>query len=173
MNHAMTRLVAGVALIFAASTAIPAFGELPWDKTFPNGDKRFKVLSDLNNAAALDKETGLVWQLDPSIMNFNTWAGAIANCQRENIGGRGGWRLPTVEEFRSVMNPTRNNPALSLGHPFLNLDLTTPYWTVTRSHDISTFAFAVELVAGSPLINDKGVLYRVWCVRGGQGPDGL
>ena len=37
----------------------------------------------------------------------------------KNVGGRGGWRLPTVEELRSLIDLRRAIPALPSGHPFI------------------------------------------------------
>ena len=45
----------------AASGVGPYFPEPAWDRKLP-ASLRFYVLTDWNNAAVLDKETGLVWE---------------------------------------------------------------------------------------------------------------
>ena len=49
----------------AASGVGPYFPEPAWDRKLPAA-VRFYVLTDWNNAAVLDKETGLVWERTPS-----------------------------------------------------------------------------------------------------------
>jgi len=87
------------------------------------------VLDAFGGAAVLDKETGLVWERSPST-GWQNWNSAQAYCNVSAVGGRKGWRLPTLQELASLVDPTQFNPALPLNHPFQDV---TPlfYWSAT------------------------------------------
>src|SRR5262245_25185010 len=87
-----------------------------WDSVI-NGPTRFRVLVGFNNAAVLDRETGLVWERSPDSV-ARTWVLAQRVCVQRTVGAghRLGWRLPTVQELLSLMDPTRNPPSLPAGH---------------------------------------------------------
>jgi hypothetical protein len=70
----------------------------------------------------LDKETGLVWQRYPSelVTAAEGWYQAIYDAYGLILGGRKGWRLPTIEELYTLMDPTPTaEPYLPTGHPFV------------------------------------------------------
>jgi len=75
--------------------------------------------TDEADDVVLDKETGLVWERAPSSGMMN-WDTAVCNCYDKYLGGRKGWRLPTIEELTSFVDPN-NNPTLPVGHPFSNV----------------------------------------------------
>ncbi len=50
----------------------------------------------------IDDATGLAWELVPQGGNPNV-AGAVAYCDALRLLGSGGWRLPSVDELRSLM----------------------------------------------------------------------
>src|SRR4030095_10506133 len=81
----------------------PYYATPSWDQQLP-ASTRFIVLSNWNNEAVLDRETGLVWLRAP--MGEAAWAQASENCVRAKTGGRGSWRLPTINELSSLFDPT-------------------------------------------------------------------
>jgi hypothetical protein len=151
-----------------------------WSIKLP-ASERFVVLSDFNNEAVLDKETGLVWQkdLNPNpLYPHDNWRAAHHYCNNLVLGGRMGWRLPTVQEMTSLIDPTQTNPALPSGHPFTNVwPRSNPwYWTATTylydvyawsvyTWDDGSAIYAVDLTSKEQPYGLK------WCVRGGQGVD--
>lgn len=148
-----------------------------WDKKLDNA--RFQVLSQFNNEAVLDKETGLLWQRSPS-GSLVTWEQAVTLCYSLTLGERMGWRLPTVEELLSLVDPTQTStPTLPVGHPFQNIAASPNYWTATSlalnsGTPPSTHAYFIDFIAGGPGPNPdgKGLLsVNFWCVRGGSGHD--
>src|SRR5207302_11260623 len=92
---------------------------------------RFIVLLNWSSAAVLDRETGLVWEQSPSTSIF-TWENAQIHCMSLNAGNRGGWHLPTVQELRSLVDPSQASPDLPAGHPFSNVQ-SSEYWSATTN----------------------------------------
>ena len=137
-----------------------------WNQILPAAD-RFELV--MGGAAVLDKETGLVWEQSPDT-STRIWTSAISHCYQRQVGGRKGWRLPTIEELASLVDTTQINPALPSGHPFVNVQLPN-YWSAATFADGSTFAWVVAFGFGSVNLNNKTGINYVWCVRGGHGHD--
>ena len=127
---------------------------------------RFVVLANWNSAAVLDRETGLVWEKMPSTVEFR-WLGALQYCTTLPLGGRYGWRLPTIHELSSLMDSTQSEPALPFGHPFAILFV--DYWSATTYLDFLDLAWKFRLLGGIEPGFKTDTTTRAWCVRGGQG----
>ena len=146
----------------------PYYAMPSWDQQLP-ASTRFIVLSNwASPGAVLDRETGLVWELSPSTSTF-VWEDAHTQCNQLTTGGRLVWRIPTIQEFASLVDPTQTSPALPSGNPFNNVQSTQPYWSATTSGSDSTLAWGVRLSTGGVSTFGKGFTAFVWCVRGGQG----
>ena len=137
-----------------------------WDQVLP-ADERFVLV--MGGEAVLDKETGLVWEQTP-LATAHTWVSARSQCTDRIVGGRKGWRLPSVHELDSLVS--RNNsfgiPDLPAGHPFSNV-LVSFYWSATSDADIPTKAWGVSFAGpttGTAPVGKTNTA-RVWCVRGG------
>jgi hypothetical protein len=142
-----------------------------WDKQF-SAARRFVVLEAFDNTAVLDKETGLVWERTPSEQDLN-WSNALNHCNIAVVGNRRGWRAPTLQEFASLLDPTvpHPGPQLTPGHPFdLNPD-GAAFWTANTYVLDPTRAFLIGIGSGATPAPPKTSLFKVWCVRGGQGVD--
>jgi hypothetical protein len=116
---------AAAALVTGDGTyyAVPA-----WDQTFAS--KRFVVLTNMGGDAALDRETGLVWHRTVSAPG--TFGQVSSACLRSKIGGRLGWRLPTVNELASLFDTAATTaPFLPDGHPFVDFPRYPTFWTAT------------------------------------------
>ncbi len=146
-----------------------------WDRRIDSAPRRFKLLSDFNDKAVLDRETGLVWEREPAKKTV-AWPNARLICAQKAVGNRGGWRLPAFNELASLVDPAVTDPALPripAGHRFLNVQ-PGMYWTATLFAEEPGFALAVNFgfVAGSdaPIgvtdANIAGGLYYAWAVRG-------
>lgn len=139
--------------------------EIPptWSQILP-ASERFELV--MGDAAVLDKETGLVWAKNANIaLGYKSWQNAINYCRNLNIGGRIGWRLPTVEELSSLVDESQSNPALPDGHPFVDVQ-SRHYWSSTEYEGDSDNAWAVVMNDG--LVDHNGVktnLNYVWPVR--------
>ncbi|MBI4738702.1 DUF1566 domain-containing protein [Candidatus Woesearchaeota archaeon] len=89
----------------------------------------------------------------------------------KTVGGRKGWRLPTVEELASLVDPTQSNPSLPSGHPFTNVQ-SGDYWSSTTS--VFNASDTLDVYFGNGVVFVDGVksgTFYVWCVRGGHGHD--
>ncbi len=159
-------LSAMVAVVLFAPLAVADPGTT-WDKKI-TGQGRFKVLNKFNGEAVLDKETVRVWEQSPDT-GVHNWFNALSHCYARNVGGRRGWRLPTIEELTSLVDPNNpgGDPDLPPGHPFDNVQ-SFNYWSATTNAGGTNSAWLVSL-NGSVMIGGKSADVFVWCVRGGQG----
>lgn len=152
----------------------PYYATPSWDQTLACSSTascpRFIVLSNMNSEAVLDRETGLLWEKSP-LTTAHTWSNARFQCTSRTTGGRKGWRLPSVHELASLLDPANSNPALPTGHPFLNLQ--DVYSSATTNAEFPDFAWVVNFansVVGNHFFDKTSVLF-VWCVRGGMNAD--
>ncbi len=153
----------------------PYYAMPAWDQTLTCATlancPRFIVLSNMSNAAVLDRETGLVWERSPSTTPVIFLAGqASLRCIALTLGNRRGWRLPSIQELASLMDAdtaNTNSPRLPPGHPFQNLqDL---YWSSTAIN--TQFQWLVFLGNGLSGGDSVEAPHFAWCVRGGKGTD--
>lgn len=141
--------------------------DLPSSGADPCNTERFRCV--LDGSAVLDRETGLVWERTISAtFGTATWEVARDVCVGKLAGGRFGWRLPTVNEFRSIVDGTQASPALPAGHPFVVAETLTAasFWTVTTDIKTAVNGFVVSMSDGVATLSDKGNGFRHWCVRG-------
>ena len=163
----------GVCVLLASVFTIPFLSghnlaTQSWDKKLPSA-ARFTALSDFGGAAVRDEETGLVWQTTLETTEMS-WTDARAACADKEIGGRKGWRLPSISELSSLVEPTvKTRPTLPLGHPFTNVQ--DVYWSATTVTDNTKSAWLVFFDTGKVLHTFKTVTFNVWCVRNGTTAD--
>jgi hypothetical protein len=82
-----------------------------------------------------DLETRLMWTQNGWRMDFlsaATWEESVEKCRHFRLGGYDNWRLPTVEEWKRIIDPGKRNPAIVVPNPFVNLISHMPYWTQTQ-----------------------------------------
>ena len=170
-NHYQSNLMWSI-MIVALLYFAPSAGAVPlesWDDKIQTATQRFKVLTEFNGEAVLDKETQLVWERVPLPMPFSL-AQASALCIISAVGARRGWRLPSVVELMSLLDPTiQITPALPTGHPF-TLDLMgSVYWSASsNAQSPTTLAWSVSVSSGGVAsLSNKTSGFNAWCVRGG------
>jgi len=139
-------------------------------------------LKDANctdTVGGIDRDSGLLnW---PSAL---TWSNKLANgrCGLSDNSVAGDWRLPNINELRSLVDYSRHDPALPAGHPFVNVQ-SVWYWSSTSNPVYTGGAFNVGMSRGSihstskvrPVTggesrveNKADVRLGVWPVRGGR-----
>jgi hypothetical protein len=161
---------AGLALTVNSAQADGGVGPFmpqpAWDRKLP-ASFRFYVLSNWNNEAVLDKETGLVWERTPDPVPAN-WATAKYLCLNKIVSNRRGWRLPSVIELTSLIDPSViTGASLPSGHPFVGIQLAN-YWSATSASEVAWTAFFVGFTNGSVSESTKSDGLLGWCVRGGM-----
>ena len=150
--------------------------------TVPNwGGDRF---TDNNDGTVTDNLTGLIWLKQANYINTSgetvsdtTWNEALNFCNTLQSGqcgltdgsSAGDWRLPNLNELRSLVEPEKYSPALPSNHPFTGV-IGTDYISSTTHEDQHYIAWYVNMSSGSAdSFYDKAVpVYRVWPVRGGN-----
>ena len=97
------------------------------------------------------------------------WDRIKLTCSNKNVGGRKGWRVPSVAELSSLVDPSVGpGPTLSPGHPFMNIQ-SDRYWTATQDAAAPDGVWIVFFNNG--LVADRygktnAAAGHVWCVRG-------
>ena len=133
--------------------------------------ERFTVLAEFSGAAVRDNNTGLVWEQAPSSMA--TWADArltIVSTRWSRapptVGGTRGWRLPSVAELASLIDPSM--PAPFVPGLFAGVQL-APYWSATTNAAQISTSWSVDFgdrgLVGQTNKTTGGTL-PYWCVRG-------
>jgi hypothetical protein len=140
---------------------------LRWDQALPAA-QRFVILQAFNSDAVLDKETGLVWEKSPQTAAVSS-ANVRLTCANKAVGGRKGWRLPSLPELTSLVDPSVASPGPTLpsGHPFLNVQ-STNYWSASAHAENPALMWGVGFNNGAALSLSKAFDQRAWCVRGGM-----
>ncbi len=148
------------------------------NKTLPANDggsdgcnsSRFKCV--MGGEAVLDKQTELTWARNANIAKKALpWQEAVKFCQNLVIGNRKGWRLPTKEEFITILDTGRSNPALPDGHPFENVGGIYKWktvWTGTIYEGNSNSAYIISIYHGRVTDSLKIFDYYIWPVLGGN-----
>ncbi len=173
-------LLVGVALTTgpaqAADITGPYYAVPAWDQQFPSAT-RFGVLTNWNSEAVLDRETGLVWERSPTITS-PPWKFGRFDCASRTTGNRKGWRLPSVHELASLVDPSVAfpGPTLPPGHPFTTGATgvqSAIYWSATTIKGVPSNAWGVNFSNGD--VTDFGDVSASgnfhWCVRGGMNED--
>jgi hypothetical protein len=166
----MFATVAFTTLAHAQTTSNgPYYATPSWDQTLActtvSTCPRFIVLSNMNSDAVLDRETGLVWEKSPAIGTATFDFADASLCNFKKVGGRRGWRVPTVWELLTLVDPTQSNPALPLGHPFTVVQ--SSFWTASPFSVGfgATAAWVVDINLGVPGTTGTGNSRPTWCVR--------
>jgi len=138
------------------------------DTLDPCASSRYRCV--LGSAGVLDRETGLVWMKGPP-QTASNFATAEAACQAYLAGTIGGWRLPTAEELRTLIDD--DTSGLPAGHPFTALTgATDVYWSASHILNFATVLTVNISDGGSASTSTTSSSRLPWCVRGGRGYDG-
>ncbi len=87
---------------------------------------------DNRDGTVTDSSTHLMWirngwRLD--LFAASTWPEAVKKCEAFDHAGYTDWRLPTIEEWQSIIDTNQLPPALVEPNPFRNMIVHLPYWS--------------------------------------------
>jgi hypothetical protein len=140
-----------------------------WDENLPS-TSRFTLLPAFNNEAVRDNNTGLVWERAPGGPAANGWAQAAFFSLTKIVGGTMGWRLPSIVELRSVMDPAL--PAPYVPTSVFGPSVGSIFWSATTVADDPSRAWFLDFIMGA-MANDVKTsnIQSYWCVRGPMNAD--
>ncbi len=85
-----------------------------------------------------DLTTGLMWQDNSDAETVTKdWQGAIDYCESLTLGGYSDWRLPNINELRSIVDYDRYNPAID---PVFKNVSNSWYWTSTINKAYTSYS---------------------------------
>ncbi|BCA55127.1 conserved exported protein of unknown function [Nitrospira sp. KM1] len=142
---------AGMVMLLGVGMGFPA-----------EGAERFSAVP--GGGAVKDGQTGLVWEQEPD-REHDVWGRSNERCTTKEIGGKKGWRGPSVEELKSLIDVSQHDPALPAGHPFTNIK-SEIFWTSTPHPTDDIVAWQVSFFSGEAVTDQKSGTRRMWCVLG-------
>ena len=148
------------AVVIASCIASVLLSSVPGSGAEKNAPERFSLV--MNGAAVKDNQTGLIWEQEPD-REHDVWSRSNERCATKEIGGHKGWRGPSVEELKTLIDPAQRDPALPPGHPFSNIK-SEIYWTSTSDAKDDIVAWQVSFFSGEPVTDQKSGTRRMWCV---------
>ena len=129
-----------------------------------------------NGDVILDNITGLRWQDNTDTEEKElSWQAAIEYCESLSLCGKDNWRLPNINELKSIIDYTRGNPAIApefthVGFGFLSRE----YWSSTGLTSDENRAWSIGFIHGMtntyskiPISGDDTKNF-VRCVQGGE-----
>lgn len=172
----------------SVSQAVGDDGELQEGVRLPT--PRFRMNGD---GTVRDNLTGLVWLQEANCKNFflgdnsgfnqRTWIDALqaarllqdGYCGLSDGSSAGDWRLPNINELKSLIHYGYSNPAVSNttgdsrwteGDPFLGVQ-SMFHWTATTPAFNSNAAVGIFLYSGDTDMPAKTEMHYFWPVRNG------
>ena len=136
-------------------------GELQMGVAWPS--PRFSVSGE----CVTDNLTGLMWTTDANRFGSQTWQSALDSANGLNLCGFTDWRLPNVNELRSVLDYSNYDPALPDSPPFINVQ-SAYYWSSSSFAGSTDSAWFVAMNTKYTSVDFKTNSYSVWPVRAGQ-----
>ena len=133
------------------------------------GAARFEVLRDFGNDAVLDHETGLgLGTFTQHLGNVPVLARTAQYCLNLSVGGRKGWRVPSIFELSTLLDTKVAPPAplLPAEHPFRNVSKVLWFWSSTGDTNVTPLQWGLETMTGTVLMyypTSAGM--HAWCVR--------
>ena len=90
---------------------------------------------DNGDGTVTDRKTNLMWIKNGWRIDFFSavnWVEAIKKCEGFSYGGYTDWRLPSIKEWKSLLDKNNEYPALVEPNPFENIIVHMPYWSRTE-----------------------------------------
>jgi len=114
-----------------------------------------------------DSVSQLEWQ-DDAVGSTMTWESAITHCETLSLGGHSDWRLPNINELKSIVDLSKVNPAIVNGFANTSPSFSNNYWSSTSYENNRKAAWYVYFYTGTVDGDYKSESVYVRCVRDGQ-----
>lgn len=113
----------------------------------------------------IDKQNGLMWQ--DSKANINVLVSHIdapAYCSKLALGGHSDWRLPSVAEYKTIIDKTRRDEIMiNRAFIFIKQD---DYWTNDRTwRNFGRWGYYIFFKSGAAYYENRTYKKYVRCVR--------
>lgn len=124
--------------------------------------ERFTLMH--NDEVVKDNRTGLMWEREPD-REHDVWSRSLQRCASKSVGGQKGWRPPTIDEIKTLVDTDQNDPSLPAGHPFLGIR-SEIFWTSTPDPTFDVVAWQQSFLTGQAVTDQKSGMRRLWCTLG-------
>jgi Protein of unknown function (DUF1566) len=144
------RIARRIALVLWIGAAWHAQADAPPDRYMINSSQGFVT----------DLRTGLIWQ-QPIRSEQYTWDSANTYCRGLSLGSMSGFRIPSLKELMTLVDPARGRPAIDpKAFPVTPLEW---FWTSSNRSPLGTATVSFE-TGGTGYFSGSNRL-RVRCVR--------
>ena len=124
-----------------------------------------EIIRDSATGIVRDTATKLEWQ-DDVLGNSMAWEAAITQCEVLILGGHSDWRLPNINELKSIVDRSKFDPAIVTG--FINTS-SSFYWSSNTYESSRSYAWDVGFYGGRVYYSGyKEYDGYVRCVRDGE-----
>ncbi len=118
-----------------------------------------------NGDIVTDNTSGLQWQDDTEVIIVTkSWEEALSYCDNLSLGGYSNWRLPNINELKSIVDKSKESPTIVNG--FTNVN-PYGYWSSSVGNE-EGYAWRVLFYYGYVYSYDKNYNNYVRCVRFGE-----
>ncbi|HPS31614.1 MAG TPA: DUF1566 domain-containing protein [bacterium] len=125
-----------------------------------NPENNFIESTVLGNNIVTDSKTGFIWTTISTIVT-ESWKDSLNYCETLDYAGYADWKLPNIEEIKTLIDYTKNGPASSFpGMPVSDFWSSTT--VVSGLNKAWSISFASGLVSGKL---DKTESHYFLCVR--------
>jgi Protein of unknown function (DUF1566) len=130
-----------------------------------NGAPNLESYTDNGDGTVTDNVTGLMWQQSVESVTY-TQPDALAYCAGLSLAGYTDWRLPTVIEVISIVDPGASSPALNTKYfPAVAFWENAGFWTSTLNAGMPGSAWDVAFSDGETSYQPVGSGFVARCVR--------
>jgi hypothetical protein len=139
--------------------SINLYSQDKWNKEIYNGNKSY---SEYSTNIIKDNYTELLWEKKVIYQKYK-WKNAQQYCKNLTVDGYKGWRLPSKKELLSLVDRTKQNPAIDTD--YFNIRKKDFYWTSTKYPHGVDKAWAIDFTYGEDMQKHINSTFYIRCVK--------